>query len=205
MKTAIKIDQPIVCYEIAKSPGKGVSQTAEVSDREQPAPPPPTPVKAQRPDGLRGATYKVKPATSEHALYITINDLDGKPFEIFISSKSMDHFQWVTALTRTLSALMRQGGDITFLLEELACVHDPRGGYFKKGRWMPSIVAEIGDVLHRHLADLGLAAQIQPRQAHPHQAQQQRVGKLCPKCQQPAMVTLDGCDVCTSCGESKCC
>lgn len=120
----------------------------------------------ERPEVLVGATYKIKSPLFEHALYVTINDIvlnQGtehelrRPFEIFINSKSMDHFQWIVALTRIMSAVFRKGGDVTFLVEELKAVFDPRGGYFKAGGvYMPSIVAELGAVVEQHLRFIGL-------------------------------------------------
>ncbi|MFT7686401.1 MAG: hypothetical protein ACI9FB_001746 [Candidatus Azotimanducaceae bacterium] len=119
-----------------------------------------------RPEELRGYTYKIKTPLSDHALYITINNivLNGNteheqeyPFEMFINSKNMEHFQWVLALTRVISAVFRKGGDSTFMVEELKEVFDPQGGYFKKGgRFMPSLVAEIGDILETHMKKCGL-------------------------------------------------
>jgi hypothetical protein len=122
--------------------------------------------KVERPDTLVGATYKIKSPLFEHALYVTINDIvlnEGteyqlrRPFEIFINSKNMDHFQWIVALTRIMSAVFRKGGDVTFLVEELKAVFDPRGGYFKAGGvYMPSIVAELGAVIETHMKSIGL-------------------------------------------------
>jgi len=122
--------------------------------------------KVERPDTLVGATYKIKSPLFEHALYVTINDIvlnQGteyemrRPFEIFINSKNMDHFQWIVALTRIMSAVFRKGGDVTFLVEELKAVFDPRGGYFKAGGvYMPSIVAELGAVIEQHLKMIGM-------------------------------------------------
>jgi hypothetical protein len=122
--------------------------------------------KVERPDTLIGATYKVKSPLFEHSLYVTINDIVlnagteyemRRPFEIFINSKNMEHFQWIVALTRIMSAVFRKGGDVTFLVEELRAVFDPRGGYFKAGGvYMPSIVAEIGCVIETHLKMIGL-------------------------------------------------
>jgi hypothetical protein len=122
--------------------------------------------KVERPDTLIGATYKIKSPLFEHALYVTINDIVlnagtphelRRPFEIFINSKNMDHFQWIVALTRIMSAVFRKGGDVTFLVEELKAVFDPRGGYFKAGGvYMPSIVAELGSVIEQHLKSIGL-------------------------------------------------
>lgn len=122
--------------------------------------------KVERPDVLIGATYKIKSPLVEHAMYVTINDIVlnagtehelRRPFEIFINSKNMDHFQWIVALTRIMSAVFRKGGDVTFLVEELRAVFDPRGGYFKAGGvYMPSIVAELGAVIEQHLKMIGL-------------------------------------------------
>jgi hypothetical protein len=122
--------------------------------------------KVERPDTLIGATYKIKSPLFEHALYVTINDIVlnagteyelRRPFEIFINSKNMDHFQWIVALTRIMSAVFRKGGDVTFLVEELKAVFDPRGGYFKAGGvYMPSIVAELGAIVEQHLKFIGL-------------------------------------------------
>jgi hypothetical protein len=122
--------------------------------------------KVERPDTLIGATYKIKSPLFEHALYVTINDIVlnadtehemRRPFEIFINSKNMDHFQWIVALTRIMSAVFRKGGDVTFLVEELKAVFDPRGGYFKAGGvYMPSIVAELGAIIEQHLKMIGM-------------------------------------------------
>ncbi len=120
----------------------------------------------ERPDVLIGSTYKIKSPLFEHALYVTLNDIVlnlgtahelRRPFEIFINSKNMDHFQWIVALTRIMSAVFRKGGDVTFLVEEMKAVFDPRGGYFKAGGvYMPSIVAEIGAVVEEHMKMIGL-------------------------------------------------
>jgi hypothetical protein len=115
----------------------------------------------QRPDVLDGSTHKIKTPHSDHAFYVTINDilLDGqrRPFEIFINSKNMENFDWVVALTRIISAVFRQGGDVTFLVEELKTIADGQGGYFKTGgKRMPSLVAEVGECLENHLIQIGI-------------------------------------------------
>ena len=125
--------------------------------------------KVERPEGmecLEGATYKIRTPLDDHALYVTINDIvlnsgteheQRRPFEIFINSKNMDHFQWIVALTRVMSAVFRKGGDVTFMSEELQAVFDPKGGYFKPGgRFVPSIVADIGAVIEHHFRRIGL-------------------------------------------------
>ncbi len=115
---------------------------------------------------LIGSTYKIKTPVSDHAMYVTINDIvlnegteheQRRPFEIFINSKNLDHFQWIVALTRIISAVFRKGGDVTFLVEELKAVFDPRGGYWQSGgKFMPSIIAELGHVIEKHLQSIGL-------------------------------------------------
>ena len=117
----------------------------------------------QRPDSLEGTTYKIKTPFTEHAFYVTINDIlvDGhrRPFELFINSKNMENFAWVVALTRVISAVFRREGDVTFLVEELGSIFDPQGGYFKPGgKRMPSLVAEIGDCLENHLIKIGVVS-----------------------------------------------
>ena len=122
--------------------------------------------KIERPEVLIGSTYKIKTPVSDHAMYVTINDIvlnegteyeQRRPFEIFINSKNLDHFQWIVALTRIISAVFRKGGDVTFLVDELKAVFDPRGGYWQPGgKFMPSIIAELGYVIERHLQSIGL-------------------------------------------------
>ena len=122
--------------------------------------------KLERPEMLIGSTYKIKTPVSDHAMYVTINDIvlnegteyeQRRPFEIFINSKNLDHYQWIVALTRIISAVFRKGGDATFLVDELKAVFDPRGGYWQSGgKFMPSIIAELGYVIERHLQAIGL-------------------------------------------------
>ena len=124
--------------------------------------------KLERPEMLVGSTYKVKTPVSDHAMYVTINDIilnEGtehekrRPFEIFINSKNLDHYQWIVALTRIISAVFRKGGDVTFLVEELKAVFDPRGGYWQPGgKFMPSIIAELGHIVEKHLIMIGMMA-----------------------------------------------
>jgi hypothetical protein len=141
--------------------------------------------KVERPEMLLGSTYKIKTPLSDHALYVTINDIvlnpdtpyeKRRPFEIFINSKNMDHFQWIVALTRIVSAVFRKGGDVTFLVEELRSVFDPQGGYFKRGgKYTPSLVAEIGDAIDAHMRMIGMIRDA--RQSH-HQFQRPRMGYI---------------------------
>ncbi len=174
-----------------------------------------------RPEALPGQTYKLRWPDSEHALYITLNDIvqDGRrrPFEVFVNSKNMEHYAWTVALTRMISAVFRRGGDVSFVVEEMKAVFDPRGGAWMDGKYVPSLLAAIGDVIERHMVEIGflprersdraLAAKVvnlpaadprvSPGQALPRRAQ-------CPKCGEAALIRSEGCDQCTSCDYSKC-
>jgi ribonucleoside-diphosphate reductase alpha chain len=167
-----------------------------------------------RPEALPGSTYKIAWPESEHALYITINDIiqDGRrrPFEIFINSKNMEHYAWTVGLTRMISAVFRRGGDVSFVVEELKAVFDPRGGAWMGGRYVPSLLAAIGDVIEKHMIAIGFMPV--PESHAPAVAQRQvvnlpesnaRLGQ-CPKCGEASLIRVEGCDQCTSCGYSKC-
>jgi len=281
---AIKISKKIKGYSVGKTEDANIpSATPEPHDAIE-VPPKAEVIqmheKVERPDTLIGATYKIKSPLFEHALYVTINDIVlnagteyelRRPFEIFINSKNMDHFQWIVALTRIMSAVFRKGGDVTFLVEELKAVFDPRGGYFKAGGvYMPSIVAELGNVVEQHLKMIGLLQdpELDPEQrrliAEKRAAYEARMtGKdakkksnvgakeksealkpqdlsgdlagegfelarndsvapgseaeagapsngyppgatMCNKCNTKAVILMDGCATCLSCGYSKC-
>lgn len=166
-----------------------------------------------RPAALEGQTYKVKWPGSEHALYITINDIiiagHRRPFEVFINSKNMEHFAWTVALTRMISAVFRRGGDISFVVEELKAVFDPRGGAWMEGRYIPSILAAIGGVIERHLIDIGfiegegLGLKSDPKAELLRVGEAPR-GKACPSCGSYDLRMVEGCLTCGSCGHSKC-
>lgn len=166
-----------------------------------------------RPAALEGQTYKVKWPGSEHALYITINDIiiagHRRPFEVFINSKNMEHFAWTVALTRMVSAVFRRGGDISFVVEELKAVFDPRGGAWMEGRYIPSILAAIGGVIERHLISIGfiegegMGLKSDPKAEVMVVGETPR-GKACPSCGSYAMQMKEGCMTCTDCGHSKC-
>lgn len=241
---AIKIEKKITKYNIAKPETQDAAPAAQAA-----APAPKAEDKAEkkeraqviqmhekleRPDILIGSTYKVKTPVSDHAMYITINDIvlnqgtpheQRRPFEIFINSKNLDHFQWIVALTRIISAVFRKGGDVTFLVEELKAVFDPRGGYWKPGgKFMPSLIAEIGFVIEDHLKSIGMIKEteldehqkrlVTEKRAEFEAAAKQRDAftqsdypagaQLCAKCNTAAVVMLDGCMTCLSCGDSKC-
>ena len=188
----------------------------------------------QRPEMLIGSTYKIKTPVSDHAMYVTINDIllnegtdheQRRPIEIFINSKNLDHFQWIVALTRIISAVFRKGGDVTFMVDELKAVFDPRGGYWQPGgKFMPSIIAGLGYVIEKHLQSIGL---LRKSELDPHQRklldekrteyearrkQQDAFAKshfpegaqLCVKCSTAAVVMMDDCQTCLNCGDSKC-
>ncbi|MCH7942596.1 MAG: adenosylcobalamin-dependent ribonucleoside-diphosphate reductase [Proteobacteria bacterium] len=172
-----------------------------------------------RPEELPGATYKLRWPESEHAMYITINDIlqDGRvrPFEMFINSKNMEHYAWTVALTRMISAVFRRGGDISFVVDELKAIFDPRGGQWVDKRYVPSIIAAIGNVIERHLIDIGfmpgadakspaaLALRKAGGEDRPAAPGESRL-PACPKCALPSLIHQEGCDFCTSCGYSKC-
>jgi ribonucleoside-diphosphate reductase alpha chain len=165
-----------------------------------------------RPGALEGQTYKVKWPGSEHALYITINDIviagHRRPFEVFINSKNMEHFAWTVALTRMISAVFRRGGDISFVVEELKAVFDPRGGAWMEGRYIPSILAAIGGVIENHLIAIGfIEGEGMGLKADPHalaMAVGAPRGKACPSCGSYDLRMAEGCLTCGSCGHSKC-
>ena len=227
---AIKIDKRIVDYHVKTDDAKA----SETTTRSKKADVIQMHERLERPELLLGSTYKIKTPLSEHALYVTINDIvlnegteheQRRPFEIFINSKNMEHFQWIVALTRIISAVFRKGGDVTFLVEELRSVFDPSGGYFKKGgKYMPSLVAEIGDAIECHMRMIGLLkdedvdesrkALIAEKRAQFEAALRStkasavdefpETARLCVKCQTKAVVQLDGCMTCLNCGDSKC-
>lgn len=187
-----------------------------------------------RPEKLLGTTYKLKTPEhiSEHSLFITINDVvlnEGteyevrRPFEVFINSKSLEHYQWIVALTRIMSAVFRKGGDCTFLVEELRSVFDPRGGYWNKGKYVPSLIAEIGNVIEQHLTEIGMLSKPEPdehQQAFINAKKAELTSKpneqeddygsfppsatLCFKCHAKSVIIKDGCQTCLNCGDSKC-
>ncbi len=176
-----------------------------------------------RPESLPGQTYKIKWPDGEHAMYITINDVvqDGRrrPFEIFINSKNMEHYAWTVGLTRMISAVFRRGGDVSFVVEEMKAVFDPRGGAWMGGKYVPSLLAAIGDVIEHHMIDIGFlpakddgAKEIAQRQVanlptggplDKHSGVAARMAQ-CPKCGEASLIRVEGCDQCTSCGYSKC-
>jgi ribonucleoside-diphosphate reductase alpha chain len=165
-----------------------------------------------RPQSLEGHTYKLKWPDSDHALYITINDiiLNGhrRPFEIFINSKNMEHYAWIVALTRMISAVFRRGGDVSFVVEELKAVFDPRGGAWMNGKYVPSILAAIGGVIERHLISIGFIDGEGMGLKSDPQAEVVNLGRprgaSCPSCGQFGMRMVEGCLTCGSCGYSKC-
>jgi hypothetical protein len=169
---AVKIDQKIKGYAVVSAEDKekaiaGASVARTVAEAELPiADVIQMHERIERPEVLIGSTYKIKSPLVEHAMYVTINDIvlnagseheQRRPFEIFVNSKSMEHFQWIVALTRIMSAVFRKGGDVTFLVDEMKAVFDPKGGYFKAGGvYMPSLVAELGAIVEDHLKSIGM-------------------------------------------------
>jgi ribonucleoside-diphosphate reductase alpha chain len=166
-----------------------------------------------RSEKLTGATYKLRWPDSEHAMYVTLNDIeqDGivRPFEIFVNSKNLEHYAWVVALTRMISAVFRRGGEVAFVAEELKQVFDPRGGQWSNGRYVGSLVAAIGDIIERHMVETGFLVSAETLVAKAvgqpaAGASATRLGPLCPKCSQPGLVHEAGCLSCVHCGWSKC-
>ena len=233
----MKIDKKIVGYAVnqpaaeAKETRPEITRESGGSDRAEVIR---MHEKLERPEMLIGSTYKVKTPVSDHAMYVTINDIilnEGtehekrRPFEIFINSKNLDHYQWIVALTRIISAVFRKGGDVAFLVDELKAVFDPRGGYWQPGgKFMPSIIAELGYIVEKHLVSIGMmssseldAAQkklIAEKRAEYEESQRQQDAfsqsdypdgaQLCTKCNTVAVVMMDGCMTCLACGDSKC-
>lgn len=228
---AIKIDKKIVSYSVQDKEQAAIDEAAAkdaniIHMHET----------VERPEVLVGSTYKLKTPehVSAHAMYITINDIvlnEGtehelrRPFEVFINSKNMDHFQWIVALTRIMSAVFRKGGDVTFLVEELHSVFDPRGGYWNKGRFVPSLISEIGDVIETHLIKIGMLKSNEPDEHQKALIEKKKAelaakevesaeesetldfpetAELCSKCNHKAVVMMDGCMTCLNCGDSKC-
>nr|WP_051247806.1 adenosylcobalamin-dependent ribonucleoside-diphosphate reductase [Inquilinus limosus] len=173
-------------------------------------------VPSPRPEVLPGETYKLRWPDSDHAIYVTLNDtmIDGqrRPFEIFINSKNMEHYAWTVALTRMISAVFRRGGDVAFVVEELKAVFDPRGGQWMGGRYVPSLLAAIGETIERHMVATGFLKKpegIVPEvavevTAEPAGNPGRPPGRSCPKCGHPTLIRQEGCDTCLNCGYSRC-
>ncbi len=167
----------------------------------------------EREQVLPGFTYKVRWPDSDHAIYITLNDIlqndRRRPFEIFINSKNMEHYAWTVALTRMISAVFRRGGDVSFVVDELKAVFDPRGGQWMGGKYVPSLLAAIGGVIERHMIDTGFLSgtdRITHAPASDDNAESTATSsaRYCPKCDAPSLVFQEGCHTCMSCGYSKC-
>jgi hypothetical protein len=233
-----KIDKRIVKYRVEKPADQAQKADAAKSATPEAARKESNVVwmheKVERPEMLLGSTYKIKTPVSDHAMYVTINDIvlnegtpyeQRRPFEIFINSKNLDHFQWIVALTRIISAVFRKGGDVTFLVDEMKAVFDPRGGYWQTGgTFMPSIIAELGYVVEKHLQMIGLLKAPELDDARKKLIEEKKAefearnkqtdafakgnfaegAQLCGKCSTAAVVLMDGCMTCLNCGDSKC-
>jgi hypothetical protein len=230
-----KIDKRIVKYRVEKPEDKAAQEkAASVVEARKESNVVWMHEKVERPEMLLGSTYKIKTPVSDHAMYVTINDIvlnegtpyeQRRPFEIFINSKNLDHFQWIVALTRIISAVFRKGGDVTFLVDEMKAVFDPRGGYWQAGgTFMPSIIAELGYVVEKHLQMIGLLKAPELDDARKKLIEEKKAefearnkqtdafakshfpegAQLCGKCSTAAVVLMDGCMTCLNCGDSKC-
>ena len=186
-----------------------------------------------RPEALPGTTYKLRWPETDHAIYITMNDIvEGgrrRPFEIFINSKNMEHYAWTVALTRMISAVFRRGGDVAFVVEELKAVFDPRGGQWMNRQYVPSLLAAIGGVIEEHMIAIGFLGRPQPsgeparkvagleselleapsadgesQVASGGRATTGQAFKFCPRCSNPSFIRIEGCDTCMNCGYSRC-
>ena len=205
-----------------EEPAPAAQSTTDTQEPELPLPPPPPRASSggivymtqplDRPDALLGRTYKIKWLDSDHAFYITINDIEKggrrRPFEVFINSKNMEAYAWALALTRMISAVFRRGGDVSFVVDELKAIFDPRGGQWMNGRYVPSLLAAIGEVIERHMMEIGFMGQrlhglSDLPDAHNIPAEGARA-RFCPRCGDASFVKLEGCDSCLSCGYSKC-
>ena len=196
-EVAAKADEPLLPLEAAPAPESsgGVVYMRPPLERE---------------GVLPGFTYKLRWPDSDHAIYITLNDIletDGRrrPFEIFINSKNMEHYAWTVALTRMISAVFRRGGDVSFVVEELKAVFDPRGGQWMEGRYVPSLLAAIGGVIEKHLMDTGfMKTSDRLVEADKLAVGGQEALKSCSRCGERALAFQEGCMTCLSCGHSKC-
>ena len=225
-----KIEKKIIGFKVKETNNDHSEQEPEIQQMHE---------AILRPEKLMGSTYKLKTPEhiSEHSLFITINDVilnEGtihevrRPFEVFINSKSLEHYQWIIALTRIMSAVFRKGGDCTFLVEELHSVFDPKGGYWNQGKYVPSLIAEIGNIIELHLREIGMLenpemdehqkaflekkkAELTEVKTEPVEEEEENSGSfpanatLCYKCHSKAVVIKDNCQTCLNCGDSKCC
>lgn len=214
----VKIDAQIVGCEVVKP---GIDERGAVI--QSPDTQTMTMQPYERPSALYGSTYKITPPTMNAALYVTINDLvlpDGtrRPFEVFLNSKDVTHAQWMTAVTRLLSAVLRQPLPFEFAIAEMKETVDPNGAYFipkgnpgGKGK-CGGIVAHIGRVLEEHCKASGAIKKTEPQAAQKlalaekkAEAEARGIAKqTCPKCGMQGMVMMDGCLTCVECGDSKC-
>ncbi len=197
---AVERDQPSKPHTVPRAPRLGTGESSAEP--------------MARPVVLSGQTYKLKWPFSEHALYVTINDIEVegrlRPFEVFINSKNMEHYAWTVALTRMISAVFRRGGDVSFVVEELKAVFDPRGGAWMEGRYVPSILAAIGAVIEEHMRAIGFlppsseAVSEAPSAATPKTGPRMARPQFCPNCSAPDLVLIEGCLTCRACGFSSC-
>lgn len=190
--------------EVKETENQESTETKEVTQQVLPM---------KRPEVLQGQTYKLRWQNSN--VYMTVNNYEenGKlvPFEIFINTKEMTHFQWTVALTRMISAIFRRGGDISFVTDELKSVFDPNGGAFTMGRYVPSFIALLGITLENHLKMINYQEKDLPpinvvidTPTLDDMIDNAVVPMQCPSCKDFSLVSNGGCPTCTNCGYSKC-
>lgn len=208
VRTPIKITQRITGWQVKDKAAQDEQGNQYIVQE---------PVTLDRPRVVEGRTYKISPAVTDSAMYITINDIimdDGtrRPLELFINTKHVAHQQWITALTRMVSAIFRKPGPYLFVADELKQIFDPQGGYFAGNKMMPSVVAHVAEVLEEHFEWIGALqkeglsdAQLEVIAEKKAAAVEKGVEmQLCTKCNEKAMLFMDGCWTCTACGDSKC-
>ncbi len=191
------------------------------------------PTKLPSPDEVEGKRYRVRWPDSDHALYVIVNDFVDeqtgrkRPWEVFLISNESEADEWRVALGRMISAVYRRGGDVAFIASELRAISDKKGGAFLGGKHLGSVIAAIGDIIERHMIEIGF---IPPKEAKAkptvHELEQILAEpdmpvvvlgngevravpartrlRQCPKCGEPALIREEGCDRCTSCDYAKC-
>jgi len=179
-----------------------------------------------RPDIVPGNTHKVKWPTTGDNIYITVTNVDGEPLELFIKHQDSSIGEWTDALSRMVTGVMRRGGDLRFIVDQLSKVGSTSGGAFVDGVYRPSVVAAIAGVVEKEFKSLGVyeraigmpignnkndeaeptAEALQAKDATERKDEHVSVanGAPCPNCKQPFLRRESGCDSCALCGYLRC-